>query len=76
MSETARLQFLVNRDGAAAAREWALRTYRIYRCCVLDRDGRKDPGYKGHYASRAPWRPLFIASCRQLKRYALTGVMP
>lgn len=58
--EQGRLDFLVRRDGEAAAVEWARRTMRIYRSAVLNRR---------HFASTAEYRRQFIESYCEFKRW-------
>jgi hypothetical protein len=59
MSEDARIQFLIDRDGIEAAKEFARRTMRTYRTCVLQ-NGRN--GRPFHFASYGEWKPRFIRS--------------
>ncbi|HSE01403.1 MAG TPA: hypothetical protein VLB72_11785 [Burkholderiales bacterium] len=59
-SEQGRLDFLVQRDGPAAAVEWARRTMGIYRRAVLD---------KRHFASKGEYRRLFVESYCEFKRW-------
>lgn len=59
-SEQARIDFLVRRDGAAAAVEWTRRTMGIYRRAVLD---------KRHFASTGEYRRLFVESYCEFKRW-------
>lgn len=51
--ERARIDFLVRRDGIAAAEQWVWRTARIYRRAVLS---------PHHFASRDEYRRKFIRS--------------
>jgi hypothetical protein len=60
MSEQARLAFLVQRDGALAAAEWARRTMRIYRRAVLA---------PGHFARAPEYRRRFIEAYCEFKRW-------
>lgn len=64
--ETARVDFVLRRDGEAKAREFAIRTLRIYRRCVL-MNGRR--GRKFHHASLTEFRSGFIESYLCLKRF-------
>lgn len=68
MSEQARLQFIVARDGLAAARKWAKRTAKIYRSAVLT--SRKRGFDKPHHASLPEYRRGFIESYLEFKRFA------
>jgi hypothetical protein len=63
-NEQGRLEFLVQRDGAAATVEWARRTMGIYRRAVLD---------KRHFASTSGYRQPFIESYCEFKRW-LTAI--
>ncbi|HCE10250.1 MAG TPA: hypothetical protein DIT28_02810 [Oxalobacteraceae bacterium] len=60
MNEAARIAFLVDRDGTAAANEWVRRTLRIYRSSVLNR---------AHFASSREYRRGFIESYLSFKRW-------
>jgi hypothetical protein len=55
LQEGQRIDFLIQRDGLAAARTWVARTLTIY-CAAINND-------RG-YASRPPYRPLFEQSIR------------
>lgn len=59
-AETARIAFLRQRDGAAAALGWVRRTLAIYRRAVLDRR---------HFAHDARFRASFVASCLVFRRW-------
>lgn len=69
--ETDRLNFMIRRDGDVKAREFAIRTLRIYRACVL-MNGRN--GRKFHHASLPQFRRSFIDSYLCLKHFALGDV--
>lgn len=58
MREAARIDFLVRRDGQAAAARWIRRTLGIYRRAVLDRR---------HFASKAEYRRSFVESYCEFK---------
>jgi hypothetical protein len=60
MDEAARIAFLVERDGTAAAAEWVWRTLRIYRSSVLNHH---------HYASTHEYRRGFIESYLGFKHW-------
>ncbi len=66
MMEHERLAFIESRDGVAAAKDFAIRTLRNYRKCLLQ-DGSN--GTKRHFASLPHYKPLFIESYCVLKRY-------
>lgn len=59
-SERDRLAFLVRRDGAATAAQWARRTLRIYRRALLT---------PRHFARAPEYRPRFVAAYCELKRW-------
>jgi hypothetical protein len=59
-SERERLAFLVQRDGALAAAEWARRTMRIYRRALLA---------PGHFARAPEYRRRFIEAYCEFKRW-------
>jgi len=62
-SERQRLAFLVERDGAKAAAEWARRTMGIYRRALLA---------PSHFARTREYRRRFVEAYCELKRW-LTG---
>lgn len=62
----ARIAFLERRDGIDAAKDFAKRTMRQYRKCVL-MNGRH--GRKFHFASYGEYRRKFIESYLAFKRY-------
>lgn len=64
MSEQARIEFLVERDGLPQAAEWVCRTIHIYRRAVLSR---------GHFAHSHPYRHRFIVAYLEFKRWLRTG---
>jgi hypothetical protein len=64
MSECARIEFLIKRDGLLQAIEWVRRTMRIYRRAVLTR---------GHFAHAHPYRHRFIVAYLEFKRWLRTG---
>jgi hypothetical protein len=66
VSEAARLDFIIKRDGLPGAIDFAKRTMTQYRRCVL-MDGKN--GRKFHFASTLHYRPLFIASYLCFKRF-------
>jgi len=59
-AEAARIEFLLQRDGAAATLGWVRRTLAIYRRAVLDRR---------HFAHIAEYRLKFVASCLEFRRW-------
>lgn len=63
-SQRQRIDFLIQRDGVAAARVWALGAVQQYRRAVLDR------------TRYTMYRRPFIEAYCQLKRFALTGMLP
>jgi hypothetical protein len=63
-SERARIERLVERDGAQQARAWARRTEALYRTAVLDHS---------HFAHSGEYRRRFIESYLELKCYAARG---
>jgi hypothetical protein len=63
-SERARIEWLVERDGAEPTRAWARRTEALYRTAVLDRS---------HFAHTGEYRRRFIESYLELKCYAARG---
>ena len=67
MTETARLAFIEERDGIAAAIEFSKRTMQLYRKCVLM--SRKRGYDKPHHASLPEYRRTFIASYLSFKSY-------
>lgn len=58
--EVARIEFLLQRDGAAVTLVWVRRTLMIYRRSVLDRR---------HFAHAIEYRHRFIASCLSFRRW-------
>ena len=60
VGEKDRIDFLVRRDGFDATLLWVRRTLRIYRAAVLD---------KNHHASSTVFRPYFIRSCCDFRRW-------
>ncbi|MCS6506996.1 hypothetical protein NX907_15405 [Burkholderia thailandensis] len=64
MSERARIEFLIERDGLPQASERVHRTLRIYHRAVLT---------KGHYAHAHPYRRRFIVAYLEFKRWLRTG---
>jgi len=64
MSEHARIEFLIERDGLPLATEWVRRTMHIYRRAVLA---------KGHFARSHPYRHRYIIAYLEFKRWLLTG---
>jgi hypothetical protein len=75
--EEDRLRFIEGRDGKAAAVDFARRTYRQYREClllkrrVLDTRGQKDR--KPHHATLPEYRCGFVESCVAFRRYLHIG---
>jgi hypothetical protein len=67
MTESARIAFLIERDGLSKAREWALRTAGLYRKALLS---------ESHYAKTREFRRKFIESYQQLKQFGLYGDKP
>ncbi|MFO7277149.1 MAG: hypothetical protein DIU56_008970 [Pseudomonadota bacterium] len=59
MSELQRIEFLIQRDGEAAARAWVERTLQIYRDAVA----------LGGHASVPPYRPLFDEAIREFESW-------
>jgi hypothetical protein len=59
-TEGARIAFLVARDGEQATFDWVRRTLVIYRRAVLD---------PSHFAASAHYRPRFLASCSDFRRW-------
>ncbi len=59
-TEAARIEFLLQRDGAAATLIWVRRTFAIYRRAVIDRR---------HFAHSAEYHLKFIASCLEFRRW-------
>lgn len=66
-TERFRIEFLVARDGEAAAVAWVRRTLGIYRRAVLD---------PKHFASRPDYRRLFLASCADFRRWLAKRALP
>lgn len=64
MSEHARIQLLIERDGLPRATDWVRRTMHIYRRAVLT---------KGHFAHSYPYRLRFIVAYLEFKRWLKTG---
>lgn len=64
MSEHARVEFLIKRDGLQHTTEWVRRTMQIYRRAVLS---------KGHFAHSHPYRHRFIVAYLEFKRWLRTG---
>ncbi|HKR41494.1 MAG TPA: hypothetical protein VJU59_17765 [Paraburkholderia sp.] len=64
MSERARIEFLIERDGLQQATEWVRRTMHIYRRAVLN---------KGHFAHAHPYRRRFIVAYLEFRRWLRTG---
>jgi hypothetical protein len=60
VGEADRIDFLLRRDGFDATLIWVWRTLRIYRAAVLD---------KNHHASSAAFRPNFLRSCCDFRRW-------
>jgi len=58
--EASRIEFLLERDGAAATLVWVRRTLMIYRRAVLNRN---------HFAHAAEYRHMFVASCLSFRRW-------
>lgn len=58
--EAARIELLLERDGAAATRMWIHRTLVIYRRSVLDRR---------HFAHTADYRLKFVVSCLVFRQW-------
>lgn len=67
MSERERLAFLVQRDGAEAAAEWARRTMRIYRRALLA---------PRHFAGAPEYRRRFIEAYCEFKRWIAGASAP
>lgn len=65
--EAERIRFVLQRDGELKAREFASRTFRIYRKCVL-MNGKN--GRKFHHASLREFRRGFVESYLCFKRFA------
>lgn len=59
-SERDRLEFLVRRDGAGAAMQWAWRTLRIYRRALLT---------PRHFARAPEYRRRFVTAYCEIKRW-------
>ena len=64
--ERKRIEFLVNRDGLAAATQWVRRTVGIYRRAVLD---------PRHHASRQDYRAEFIQRYCAFKSWLTTETL-
>jgi hypothetical protein len=65
--ESERIDFLIRRDGHEKAREFAVRTLRAYRKCLLMTG---NGGRKFHHASLPQYRRSFVESYLYLKRFA------
>ena len=63
-AEASRIEFLLQRDGAAATLIWVGCTLAIYRRSVLDR---------GHFAHTAEYRRKFVASCLEFRRWLVAN---
>lgn len=63
-AEASRIEFLLQRDGAAATVIWVRRTLAIYRRSVLDRR---------HFAHTAEYRRKFVASCLEFRRWLVAN---
>lgn len=59
-AEQRRIEFLIQRDGPAAARDWVERTLEMYRTAVND---------PGSHASNSHYRPQFEASIRSFEKW-------
>lgn len=59
MSELQRIEFLIRRDGEAAARAWVERTLQMYRDAVA----------LGGHASHPPYRALFEEAIREFEAW-------
>lgn len=64
MSEQARIEFLIERDGLPEATVWVRNTMNIYRRAVLN---------KGHFAHGHPYRYRFIVAYLEFKRWLRMG---
>jgi hypothetical protein len=64
MSEHARIEFLIERDGLPRATEWVRRTMCIYRRAVLA---------KGHFGHSHPYQYRFIIAYLEFKRWLRSG---
>ncbi len=64
MSEHARVEFLIERDGLRQTTAWVRRTMQIYRRAVLS---------KGHFAHSHLYRQRFIVAYLEFKRWLRTG---
>lgn len=60
MSEKARIEFLVRRDGLKGARAWVERTLKLYREAIASRTS---------HASTKEYRPLFEQSTRDFEEW-------
>lgn len=63
-AEASRIEFLLQRDGAAATLVWVRRTLAIYRRAVLDRR---------HFAHMTQYRLKFVASCLEFRRWLIAN---
>lgn len=61
-AEMRRIEFLVNRDGPEAARDWVERTLKMYRAAVNDTNS---------HASNSQYKPLFEASIQVFEKWLL-----
>ena len=61
-AEASRIEFLLQRDGAASTLGWVRRTLAIYRRAVLDRR---------HFAHAAEYRLKFVASCLEFRHWLI-----
>ncbi len=64
-AEASRIEFLLQRDGAAATLVWVRRTLAIYRRAVLDRT---------HFAHMTEYRLKFVASCLEFRHWLIANV--
>jgi hypothetical protein len=62
--EKSRVEFLLQRDGAAVTVVWVRRTLAIYRRAVLDRR---------HFAHTSQYRLEFIVSCLEFRRWLIAN---
>ena len=67
MAESSRLLFIETRDGVTGAKDFALRTLKIYRSAVLHSRKRGFP--HPHHASLPQYRREFITSYLSFKHY-------
>lgn len=59
-AEQQRIEFLIERDGPATARDWVERTLKMYRAAAND---------PGSYASSPHYKPLFEASIHTFEQW-------